>query len=354
MEATLEALWTLTYTPLVFLRVLEYYNGILFLTTNRVGTLDEAFKSRIHMSLYYPPLEKVQAQQIFKMNIDRLREIENQRSRLIGEAPLVIQERDIMEFADMHFDNTKTAGRWNGRQIRNAFQIASSLAYHQNSMDNAELLKNDPESKPAAPVLDGENFKKVELATRAFDKYMEEAKGFADAELAHLLGERADHVKNTRFSTPRNPPSSGPDYYGDPRAGYGQGPGAYGTPDYHQTSGHHYTQSQDGSARYGGGPPPGPNQGSPYPPAGFPPNPTHSQRSSSRPDPPLPFGLSHQTPPRSTAAPSAQSSFDYGESNYSQNDPRGQFGQSHSPSPGYNHNPQRAYRPPEDNADQYE
>lgn len=37
----------------VFLRVLEYYNGLLFLTTNRVGTIDEAFKSRIHLSLYY-------------------------------------------------------------------------------------------------------------------------------------------------------------------------------------------------------------------------------------------------------------------------------------------------------------
>lgn len=36
----------------VFLRVLEFYSGILFLTTNRVGTMDEAFKSRIHISLY--------------------------------------------------------------------------------------------------------------------------------------------------------------------------------------------------------------------------------------------------------------------------------------------------------------
>jgi len=36
----------------VFLRILEYYSGILFLTTNRVGTIDEAFKSRIHVSLY--------------------------------------------------------------------------------------------------------------------------------------------------------------------------------------------------------------------------------------------------------------------------------------------------------------
>ncbi|KAL8831184.1 MAG: hypothetical protein Q9170_005412 [Blastenia crenularia] len=31
----------------VFLRILEYYDGILILTTNRVGMFDEAFKSRI-------------------------------------------------------------------------------------------------------------------------------------------------------------------------------------------------------------------------------------------------------------------------------------------------------------------
>jgi len=53
----------------VFLRVLEYYSGILFLTTNRVGTLDEAFKSRIHLSLYYPSLNRDQTLQIFEMNI---------------------------------------------------------------------------------------------------------------------------------------------------------------------------------------------------------------------------------------------------------------------------------------------
>lgn len=31
----------------VFLRVLEYCTGILFLTSNRVTTIDEAFRSRI-------------------------------------------------------------------------------------------------------------------------------------------------------------------------------------------------------------------------------------------------------------------------------------------------------------------
>jgi len=40
----------------VFLRSLEYYAGILFLTTNRVGAIDPAFRSRIQMSLFYHKL----------------------------------------------------------------------------------------------------------------------------------------------------------------------------------------------------------------------------------------------------------------------------------------------------------
>lgn len=36
----------------VFLRMLEYYKGLLFLTTNRVGAFDEAFKSRVHITLF--------------------------------------------------------------------------------------------------------------------------------------------------------------------------------------------------------------------------------------------------------------------------------------------------------------
>ncbi|RSL94940.1 hypothetical protein CDV31_014115 [Fusarium ambrosium] len=40
------------------LRVLEYYTGILFPTTNRIDDFDEAFASRVHMSLYYPKLDE--------------------------------------------------------------------------------------------------------------------------------------------------------------------------------------------------------------------------------------------------------------------------------------------------------
>ncbi|OBT88775.1 hypothetical protein VE02_02394 [Pseudogymnoascus sp. 03VT05] len=48
----------------VFLRVLEYYDGILILTSNRVGTFDEAFKSRIQLALHYDSLSYSQRKQI--------------------------------------------------------------------------------------------------------------------------------------------------------------------------------------------------------------------------------------------------------------------------------------------------
>ena len=40
----------------IFLRMLEYYEGVLFLTTNRVDNLDAAFQSRIHISMEYNEL----------------------------------------------------------------------------------------------------------------------------------------------------------------------------------------------------------------------------------------------------------------------------------------------------------
>lgn len=40
----------------VFLRKLEYYQGIMFLTSNRVKDFDDAVRSRIHLALKYPPL----------------------------------------------------------------------------------------------------------------------------------------------------------------------------------------------------------------------------------------------------------------------------------------------------------
>ena len=47
---------TLTALSSVFLWKLEYYEGIMFLSTNRVGDFDDAIQSRIHHAVRYDPL----------------------------------------------------------------------------------------------------------------------------------------------------------------------------------------------------------------------------------------------------------------------------------------------------------
>ncbi|SCO90709.1 related to TOB3 (member of AAA-ATPase family) [Fusarium oxysporum] len=167
----------------VFLRVLEYYNGLLFLTTNRVGTIDEAFKSRIHLSLYYPPLDKTQTRDIFRLNIGKLKQIEAERHRMTGEPALVIKENEIIDFAAKHYEElARSTGCWNGRQIRSAFQIASSLAIH-NYANQAEAARSRGQSPPAAPVLDRNWFEKVQMSTQSFDRHMKKEAGSYDSEM---------------------------------------------------------------------------------------------------------------------------------------------------------------------------
>lgn len=167
----------------VFLRVLEYYNGLLFLTTNRVGTIDEAFKSRIHLSLYYPPLDKTQTREIFRLNITKLRQIESERHRITGDPALIIKDNEVVEFASKHYEElARTTGCWNGRQIRSAFQIASSLAIHNYSIQ-AELARSRGQSPPAAPVLDRIWFEKVQMSTQSFDKHMRKENGSVESDV---------------------------------------------------------------------------------------------------------------------------------------------------------------------------
>lgn len=89
----------------MFLRVLEYYSGVLFLTTNRVGTIDEAFKSRIHVSLYYKDLDWEQIRQIFQYYIERVREHEDLEKE---EMRLIIDELNIMKWADFSSGSSTT------------------------------------------------------------------------------------------------------------------------------------------------------------------------------------------------------------------------------------------------------
>ena len=55
----------------VFLRKLEYCDGIMFLTTNRVSNFDEAILSRIHLMLKYHELGAGVRSQIWRLMLHR-------------------------------------------------------------------------------------------------------------------------------------------------------------------------------------------------------------------------------------------------------------------------------------------
>lgn len=110
----------------VFLRALEYYDGILILTTNRVGTFDEAFKSRIQLALRYHELNEHQRANIWRNFFNRLKSL---------------GEEESVAFSDV-FGRIEDLSkhRLNGRQIRNAVTTARKLAqFHKEKMTYLHL-----------------------------------------------------------------------------------------------------------------------------------------------------------------------------------------------------------------------
>ena len=105
----------------IFLRVLEYYEGILFLTSNRVNTFDDAFKSRIHVPLKYSDLTVDSRKQIWKNFLDK------------ADGDVQVDEKGYEELAQADI---------NGRQIKNVIRTAKSLAqFHGERLDERKLLQ---------------------------------------------------------------------------------------------------------------------------------------------------------------------------------------------------------------------
>ncbi|KAK6220696.1 hypothetical protein LQW54_001887 [Pestalotiopsis sp. IQ-011] len=153
----------------VFLRVMEYYNlsGVLFLTTNRVGDFDEAFTSRIHVSLYYPELNQKKTGEVFQINLDMIEDRFQKAKRKI-----FMDRFKIWGFATEH----SVKAKWNGRQIRNACQTALALAeYEAQGSSYDQILK--PDRPDAVVELNVKHFEEVQKAYMEFTKYINELYG---------------------------------------------------------------------------------------------------------------------------------------------------------------------------------
>ena len=104
----------------VFLRHVEYYRGILFLTTNRIKTFDEAFLSRIHVALHFSELTESTKAQIWRAFLAKA-----------GIAQEEISDALLAKLASREI---------NGRQIKNACRTAMALAQSRGEEMNLEHL----------------------------------------------------------------------------------------------------------------------------------------------------------------------------------------------------------------------
>ncbi|KAL1626003.1 hypothetical protein SLS56_007061 [Neofusicoccum ribis] len=142
----------------VFLRVLEYYYGILILTSNRVGTFDEAFKSRIQLAVHYPRLDRRGRCRIWNGFISGLD-----------------AENDSIDVERLR-ENVDVLAQYelNGRQIRNTVRSARQLAYYKNER------------------LGFEHFDAVIEVANEFEEYLTKVHGHGDSDWAKSQMIRAE------------------------------------------------------------------------------------------------------------------------------------------------------------------
>jgi hypothetical protein len=172
----------------VFLRVLEFYSGVLFLTTNRVGVLDDAVKSRITWIVYYPPLDLNQTMKIWEVNLRLLKERNKH---------LKIERKAIMRFVEGQYKySLENRTAWNGRQILNAIKVAASLSewesYSDNAQQSMDTRVSQGETVRERPKLLARHFQSIAMGTHAFDRYLQETRGMDEAGRAFDALERAD------------------------------------------------------------------------------------------------------------------------------------------------------------------
>ena len=119
----------------VMLRLLEYYSGCLFLTSNRsASSIDPAIASRITVMLSYPALDTNGRAKVWKNLIE-----------LVPVKPSTSSRRKLPRYRDQFSDedyNHLAAGYLlNGRQIKNSIVLARALARERGTALSMHVLE---------------------------------------------------------------------------------------------------------------------------------------------------------------------------------------------------------------------
>lgn len=114
-----------------FCRALDNFRGTLILTARNADFANQELLSRIHISLHFPTFDQDSTMQVWQKNIDRI------RTNCLADVSNEV-EKAILAFAKSEYVKGR---RWDGRQIRNCFQTAISLAQHGATKPNQGLSR---------------------------------------------------------------------------------------------------------------------------------------------------------------------------------------------------------------------
>ncbi|KAF7516819.1 hypothetical protein PCG10_001780 [Penicillium crustosum] len=149
-----------------------------------VGEFDEAFRSRIHICLYYPKLKQAPTKEIWDKNIQRIKK---------SDLDIDIDEKKIKKYVDEHWKKNlnRPTRRWNGRQIKNAFQTAIALA-------NWDFFEEGNISGLERPRITVGHFRHVAKITAHFDDYISDIHGVPEEDAYGAHAEREGLRKDDR------------------------------------------------------------------------------------------------------------------------------------------------------------
>lgn len=129
----------------VMLRLLEYYFGCLFLSSNRdANTIDAAIASRITVMLSYPPLDVSGRAKVWKNLVELVPvhpvDSNGQIVSTVAKNPRKLS-KFRMDFTADDYHSLAVGFNLNGRQIKNSIVLARALARERGVPLSLEVLK---------------------------------------------------------------------------------------------------------------------------------------------------------------------------------------------------------------------
>jgi len=127
----------------IFLREIEYFRGIIFLTTNLYSTIDSAFRSRVSLHLLFNSLTPEARSLIWRKFLDRL-PLSKGKNPAVEHEEAAITGKGRAEDDKLTDEDVQELALWqvNGREIKTAVKMTKTWCDHKGYPMTLARLEN--------------------------------------------------------------------------------------------------------------------------------------------------------------------------------------------------------------------